>query len=216
MGWRCWFGIKVEGRSNVSWEWIFGDSCQKTYLISPWCAIFFCGTINFRIDFFFALTVFWLLNGANVLNLIADFMGFISVAMLGLTAGAMLTEAVIIVPFWQKLTPSEFFAWYTKNQAALVRFYSPLEILSAVLPLISSILFFIIKNDGKWLMATSTLLSLCVLATFFIFFKNANAVFNARAMDRDKFSLAIKTWGNWQWIRVGLGVGAFCCGILAI
>ncbi len=143
-------------------------------------------------------------------------MGFISVAMLGLTAGAMLTEAVIIVPFWQKLTPSEFFAWYTKNQAALVRFYSPLEILSAVLPLISSILFFIIKNDGKWLMATSTLLSLCVLATFFIFFKNANAVFNARAMDRDKFSLAIKTWGNWQWIRVGLGVGAFCCGILAI
>ncbi|MCE9597470.1 MAG: DUF1772 domain-containing protein [Spirochaetia bacterium] len=143
-------------------------------------------------------------------------LGILTVAVLGLTSGAMLTEAVIIVPFWLGLTPTEFYTWYAKNQAALVNFYSPLEISSMVLALVLSILFFTRNEDKKWVMLGSAILSILVIATFFVFFKDANAAFNARSIEEGKLSLAIMTWGNWQWFRVFLGLGAFVLSVMAI
>jgi hypothetical protein len=139
--------------------------------------------------------------------------GFITVLILGVTTGAMLTEAAIIVPFWLSLSPSEFFDWYAKNQAALVNYYSPLEIWSSVLSLLSSILMFITKHNGKWSMVLCTTFSILVILTFFIFFKDANAAFSARSIEVGKLTLAITTWGSWQWFRVGLGLGAFSFGL---
>ncbi|PJZ76328.1 DUF1772 domain-containing protein [Leptospira neocaledonica] len=142
--------------------------------------------------------------------------GLITVLVLGLTAGAMLTEAVIIVPFWLSLSPTEFFDWYSKNQAALVNYYSPLEIWSVILTLVTSILLLITKQEGKLPMVASTVLSILVIVTFFIFFKDANASFNTRSIAHDKLASAIITWGNWQWLRVGLGIAAFIFGLFAI
>ncbi|WP_061250025.1 DUF1772 domain-containing protein [Leptospira alstonii] len=150
------------------------------------------------------------------MNILTKITGFITVLVLGLTAGAMLTEAVIIVPFWLSLSPTEFFDWYAKNQAALVNYYSPLEIWSTILTVVTSILLLITKQEGKWSMAASTVLSIIVIATFFIFFKDANANFNTRSIANDKLTLAITTWGNWQWLRVGLGIAAFIFGLLSI
>ncbi|WP_036042141.1 DUF1772 domain-containing protein [Leptospira alstonii] len=150
------------------------------------------------------------------MNILTKITGFITVLVLGLTAGAMLTEAVIIVPFWLSLSPTEFFDWYAKNQAALVNYYSPLEIWSTILTVVTSILLLITKQEGKWSMVASTVLSIIVIATFFIFFKDANANFNTRSIANDKLTLAITTWGNWQWLRVGLGIAAFIFGLLSI
>jgi hypothetical protein len=150
------------------------------------------------------------------LHLLTKISGFITVLILGVTAGAMLTEAAIIVPFWLSLSPPEFFDWYAKNQAALVNYYSPLEIWSTILALVTSILMLILKQEGKRSMVASTLFSIFVILTFFIFFKDANVAFNARSIANDKLSLAITTWGNWQWFRVGLGLAAFVFGLYSI
>lgn len=150
------------------------------------------------------------------MKLIVKIIGLITVMVLGLTAGAMLTEAVIIVPFWLSLSPKDFFDWYAKNQAALVNYYSPLEIWSTILSLVTSILLITTKQKGKWSMVIATVLSILVIATFFIFFKEANSAFNARSIEDAKFILAVTTWGNWQWLRVGLGVGAFFFALVSI
>lgn len=150
------------------------------------------------------------------MNKLSKISGFITVIVLGLTSGAMLTEAVIIVPFWLSLSPPEFFDWYEKNQAALVNYYSPLEIWSAILALLTSGIMLFTKQEGKWSMVASTLFSIFVILTFFIFFKDANAAFNARSIPGDKLSLAITTWGNWQWFRVGLGLIAFSLGLFSV
>lgn len=154
----------------------------------------------------------WSIN----LHLFTKIIGFITVLVLGVTAGAMLTEAAIIVPFWLSISPPEFFDWYAKNQAALVNYYSPLEIWSTILALLTSILMFITKQEGKWSMVASTVFSILVILTFFVFFKDANSAFNARSIANDKLSLAITTWGNWQWFRVGLGLAAFSFGLSSI
>lgn len=150
------------------------------------------------------------------MNKLSKISGFVTVIVLGLTAGAMLTEAVILVPFWLSLSPPDFFDWYAKNQAALVNYYSPLEIWSAVLALVSSLLMLVTKQEGKWSMVAATLFSIFVILTFFVFFKDANAAFNARSIPNDKLSLALTTWGNWQWFRVGLGIIAFGFGLFSV
>ncbi len=150
------------------------------------------------------------------MNILIKIFRFITVLVLGVTAGAMLTEAAIIVPFWLSLSPLEFFDWYAKNQATLVNYYSPLEIWSTILTLVTSILMFVTKQEGKWSMVASTVFSIFVILTFFVFFKDANAAFNARSIAYHKLSLAITTWGNWQWFRVGLGMAAFIFALISI
>ena len=46
-------------------------------------------------------------------------------------SGASLAEATLLVPFWQEMSPTAFYDWYAQNHARLVKFYSPLQILSA-------------------------------------------------------------------------------------
>ena len=63
---------------------------------------------------------------------LASLLSILGVLLLGVTAGAMLAEAAILVPYWRSLAPADFFDWYAANASLLVDFYSPLEIASAV------------------------------------------------------------------------------------
>lgn len=139
---------------------------------------------------------------------------FVTTLVLGLTAGAMLTEASIIVPFWLRLNPDEFFTWYTKNQASLVDYYTLLEVSTLLLTLVSLIVLQIQKSSGGLWMGISFLFSLFVILTFFIFFKDANAKFNSGPIANEAFIDTIQRWGNWQWIRVGLGSVAFITSLV--
>ena len=38
-----------------------------------------------------------------------------TVIFLGLSAGAMLTEAVLFVPYWKKMPAQDFLAWFRNN-----------------------------------------------------------------------------------------------------
>ncbi|MFA9472513.1 MAG: hypothetical protein ACERNK_18240, partial [Deltaproteobacteria bacterium] len=72
---------------------------------------------------------------------LASFVSVLGVLLLGLTAGAMLAEAAILVPYWRSLAPADFFDWYAAHASLLVDFYSPLEIASAVVALVCAVLY---------------------------------------------------------------------------
>lgn len=147
---------------------------------------------------------------------IAPLLEVFSVLALGVTAGAMLAEAAILVPYWQSLEPTEFFDWYGANAALLVDFYSPLEIAAAVGTLACAIVCSLQSRRGAgfWWLAAG--LSVFVLVMFFLYFKDANAGFSERAIADDALADALATWGAWQWARVGVGFAAFAASVRAI
>ena len=59
-----------------------------------------------------------------VLNFISRWMTFLAVIALGISAGASLAEEVLLVPFWQSMSPIDFYKWYAANESRLVAFYS--------------------------------------------------------------------------------------------
>lgn len=151
----------------------------------------------------------------RILNQSCRWMTLAAILALGISAGASLAEVTLLVPFWKTLNANDFFSWYQDNQERLVAFYSPLQIWSAVLALLALVIHGLARNRGKWMMLISTLFALGVLATFFMFFKEANGALAAGPMPESQLAVALEVWGNWQWIRIALGSLAFAFAVLA-
>ncbi len=134
---------------------------------------------------------------------------FITVIVLGLSAGAMLGEQQTLVPYWQELSPDAFYIWYEKNASRLKGFFGPLQISGAVLALLAAVSCRIQRHSGTFWLAISAFLGVAVLATFFLFFRETNAGFVAGKMSALELSTTLSKWAVWQWIRIGLGVSAF-------
>ena len=149
-------------------------------------------------------------------NLLAAGVSLLAVVLLGVTAGAMLAEAALLVPHWQSLAPADFFDWYAANTSRLVDFYSPLEIASAVVALVCALTYSLQSRAGAGLWWIAAVLSTVVIAMFFVYFKDANAGFLNRSIAESSLPDALATWGRWQWARVGAGCAAFVASVLAI
>lgn len=147
---------------------------------------------------------------------LASSIAILGVLVLGVTAGAMLAEAAILVPYWKSLASGDFFEWYAANASLLVDFYSPIEIASVLLALLCAVLYSAQSRPGARLWWVAAVLSILVIATFFLYFKDANAGFSNRSIADDDLSAALATWGTWQWGRVGIGCAAFAASVLAI
>ncbi|MEM7436919.1 MAG: anthrone oxygenase family protein [Myxococcota bacterium] len=141
---------------------------------------------------------------------------FVSVLLLGTTAGAMLAEAAVLVPYWQSLSAPEFFDWYGSHATLLVDFYSPLEVGSAVGALTSAILCSARSRPEARAWWVAAVLSLLVIGMFFVFFKEANAEFAERSVPEAELSAVLGTWARWQWGRVAIGIAAFAAAIVAV
>lgn len=147
----------------------------------------------------------WFTDGSDFLALLA----------LGLSAGAMLAEAAILVPYWQSLSADQFFDWYANHAGLLVAFYSPLQIASAVLAVVATGLSALRRRPARpW--ALAAVLSLVVIGLFFVYFKDANAGFADRSVAQQDLPAALQTWGAWQWARVAFGTGAFAAAAAAV
>lgn len=145
----------------------------------------------------------------KILNHSTRWITFAAILILGLSAGASLAEAKLFVPFWKSLDGNQFFSWYQDNKARLVAFYSPMQIWSAVMALLAAIVQWFSGWKGKGSMGVSALFAFSVLATFFLYFKAANAALAAGPMPDHQLQARLVTWEIWQWIRIGLATVAF-------
>ena len=140
----------------------------------------------------------------------------LSVVVLGVTAGALLAEALILVPFWQSIEPPAFLAWYKLNAARLLRFFGPLEIGALLLPGLATTAAWYYEAQGLVLLGTATALSLFVLITFPLYFRDANASFEQGTIDPDDLPQELRRWGRWHWVRTIAATLAFCASVLAV
>ncbi len=138
-----------------------------------------------------------------------------AVVVLGLSAGAMLTEAVVFVDYWRSLSPDEFLAWFGKHEPELVAFFGPLQTAGLLLTLLAVFAHAFPRREGFGLFGISAALSIAVLGLYVAYFKDVNAGFVARSISADEVPAELLRWANWQWARTGLGIGAFVAALFA-
>ena len=140
----------------------------------------------------------------------------IAVMALGLSAGAMLAEAVLLVPYWRSLPPSDFLRWFAANETRLTAFYGPLEIAGAVLALVAAGASAVGRHRSTRPLALAALLAVVVLAMYPLYFEDVNAGFVAGTIDPAAVANELARWSAWQWVRVATGVAAFAAATWAL
>jgi hypothetical protein len=142
-----------------------------------------------------------------------DVPALVAVAVLGLSAGAMLAEGAVMVPHWRSLPPPDFLGWYAANAARLLRFFGSLEIAAVVFALAAAA---VPRAPGRGRLALAGLLAFAVLVPFPLYFQAVNASFADGTIAHDALPGELGRWAAWHWGRTALGVGAFVAGLLAL
>lgn len=149
-------------------------------------------------------------------NVLADVLCLLSVAALGIFAGAMLTEGGVLVPFWRSLPPAEFFAWYAANDERLLGFFGPLTSVTALLALFAALVAMWARRAGRWLALLAAVLSFVAVATFFLYFGQANANFSSASIEASQLPAELTRWATWHWLRTAISCAAFAAALLSL
>ena len=152
----------------------------------------------------------------NMINMILEVGQHLSVATSGLFAGAMLTEGLVLVPYWRSLKPAEFFAWYAANGQRLLGFFGPLTSVTALLAIAAALLSLWQGHPGRWLALLAAVLLAVVVSTFYLYFQKANASFTAASISDVKLGAELTRWATWHWCRVGLSFAALVAATMTL
>ena len=135
---------------------------------------------------------------------------------LGLTAGALLAEAAVLVPFWRSLEPAHFLEWYSANAGLLFRFFAPLEITATAIAVTAAAFErWPLRGDSGYLLAAA-LLSVAVLGAFPLYFAEVNASFADGTIAHEAVADELGRWAAWHWTRTVLAVAAFGAALLRL
>ncbi|WP_421765469.1 hypothetical protein [Ekhidna sp.] len=141
---------------------------------------------------------------------------FFLVAVFAIFLGSQLTEAVLLVPYWQSLSAADFYSYYQAFGPTIGQFYTILTIIAAVIPIGVSVYLGRIKAPGFRLALTSAVLAVLFVACFYVYFKGTNALFYQSAFSTAELKSELIVWSQWHWGRVGLECFSLLFLILAL
>jgi len=147
---------------------------------------------------------------------LANVLQYCSAAALGLWAGALLLEGGVLVPLWRSLPPAQFFAWHPASGPRLFRFFYPLTVAATLSTAAAAVSSLIAAHPGRWLILISSVLTVAILATYFLYFEKTNARFAAASIRPDELGAELSRWASWHWVRVALSLVAFAAALLAL
>ncbi len=148
--------------------------------------------------------------------MIIDILQLISSFALGLLVGSLLTEAMILVPYWRTIEPKEFLSLHSTLGPRLYMYFAPLTILATIIPVVATVMPFILGITSHWLSVVPAIITLVMLAIYFAYFKGANDSFKSGSVGVDGLSEELIKWEKWHWVRVILGIAAFFISLLVI
>src|SRR5215204_1059241 len=99
------------------------------------------------------------------MNLLAEVMPFLAAAGLALFVGALLTEAMVLVPMWRTLRPQEFFGLHGAHSHRLYTFFAPLTVSATLLAVGAAITAVATDRTLSSASVVAAVLVLVVLAT---------------------------------------------------
>ena len=147
---------------------------------------------------------------------LASVLGILTVVSLGLSSGALLAEAGVLVPFWRSESPESFLSWYKRYAGLLLKFFGPLEVASGVLVAAATVFAWMGLLPGRFLFTASAFLIVAVLASFPLYFKRVNASFESGSIAEANVARELKRWAVWHWARTALAISAFLMSAVAL
>lgn len=126
------------------------------------------------------------------------------IALFSIFLGSQITEAMLLVPYWQSLSSSEFYSYYQEFGPGINRFYTVLTITALLIPIALSGYYYRFKCPGLSLSLTAAFFAILFVACFYIYFKGTNALFYQSAFNDADLKNELITWGIWHWGRVFL------------
>lgn len=139
-----------------------------------------------------------------------------SLVSLGLFAGAMLTEGLVLVPAWRAMPPADFFAWYAAHEQLLLRFFTPLTVCTALLTLAAAMLSLTANQPGRWLAWGAAGITLIIVGMFYVFFRQANAHFSSATVAPQQLATLLSRWAAWHHWRTALSIAALVVALLGL
>jgi len=140
-----------------------------------------------------------------------DALNLMATIFLGLYAGSLLTEAMILVPYWRRMPADEFFGLHSELGPRLFRYFAPLTIVTVGCAVVVP---FLNASDRNTLWLISALLAASALIIFFIYFKKANKSFANHSLNDSQLPGELKRWASWHWLRTVIIITALGTSVL--
>lgn len=138
------------------------------------------------------------------------------VAVFSIFLGSQITEGVLLVPYWQSLSISDFYNYYQSFGPSIGRFYTILTIVAALIPIGLTIFYFKSKPSGLPYSLVSSLFAVLFIICFYIYFKGTNDLFYQAAFNEIELKKELITWNKWHWGRIVIEILSLVFLIIAI
>ena len=145
-----------------------------------------------------------------------EVMQFLAAAGLALFVGALLAEAMVLVPMWRSLQPQEFFRLHAAHAHRLYRFFAPLTASATCLAVVAAISSVASSHSGSLASVVAAALALVILSTYFLYFQRANASFAEATITHQELPAELARWASWHWFRTAIGLLALVATLLAL
>ena len=139
----------------------------------------------------------------------------LAVVALGLSAGALVTEGAVLVPFWRGLRPEAFLAWYRQHAGLLFRFFGSLEVVTLLIVVAALAVRWSAAGEERTLLAIAAGLTVAVLAVYPLYFQRVNASFESGSIAPERVGEELGRWAGWHWMRTVFALGAFLAAVAA-
>jgi hypothetical protein len=150
------------------------------------------------------------------LNLLAEIMQLLAAAGLALFVGALLTEAMVLVPMWRTLSPQEFFTLHAAHAHRLYAFFAPLTVIATLLTVAAAVTSVTTDRPLRSASVIAAVLALVILSTYGLYFRRANASFADASITHDNLPAELARWAAWHWFRTVVGLVALAASLLAL
>ena len=150
------------------------------------------------------------------MSFVCDVLLQIAAGLLGVFAGAMLTEGMVLVPYWRSLSPAAFFAWYAANDRRLLRFFGQLTTATALFVIAAAIAALWMGHSAAMHAVTSAVLMIAVVVSFPLYFKRANESFAAASIAPTAVAAELARWATWHWLRTTASFVALAFAVAAL
>ena len=144
------------------------------------------------------------------------FFAVLAAIALGLSAGAMLTEAVVLVGHWRSAPPEEFLEWFRRYEPTLVVFFGSIEVGALLAAFLALFAHAFPRRAAFFELAAAAGLSILVLGYYLLYFEDVNAAFVTGAIAPADVAAELERWSRWQWLRTATGIAAFAMSVLAL
>ena len=130
------------------------------------------------------------------------FLSYSSIVIFSIFIGSQITEGVLLVPYWQSLSSTDFYSYYHKFGPSIGQFYKILTIIAASIPIFLSIYCKRIDSNAFKYALMSSFFAILFISSFYIYFKGTNELFYQSAFSDIELKDELVTWSYWHWGRI--------------